>query len=160
MLQTTPYAKNSIFIDKKQQAAQGRSSVRPVCLFFVPFFSQLFQEGQEEGHRDAEGEGIGDGLAQLDAGQAPDAGQGEDEGDEADSLTAAGEEGGPARFADGLEHHVGDDDDRLQEHGDALIPQSGQGHGGDGGVVAEEADERLGVEPAEEVQHRDEAEGR
>ena len=56
---------------------------------------------------------IGDGLAQLDAGQAPDAGQGEDERDEADALTAAGEEGSPARLADGLEHHIRHDDDGL-----------------------------------------------
>ena len=56
---------------------------------------------------------IGDGLAQLNAAQAPDAGQGEDERDEADALTAAGEEGGPARLADGLEHHIRHDDDGL-----------------------------------------------
>ena len=63
-------------------------------LFFVSLFLQFLQEGQQERHRDAEGEAIGDGLAQLNAAQAPDAGQGEDERDETDALTAAGEEGG------------------------------------------------------------------
>ena len=87
--------------------------MRTVYLFFVPFFSQLLQEGQKERHRDAEGEAIGDGLAQLDAAQAPDVGQGEDERDETDALTAAGEEGSPARLADGLEHHIRHDDDGL-----------------------------------------------
>ena len=87
--------------------------MRTVCLFFVSLFLKLLQEGQQERHRDAEGEAIGDGLAQLDAAQAPDAGQGEDERDEADALTAAGEEGSPARLADGLEHHIRHDDDGL-----------------------------------------------
>lgn len=87
--------------------------MRTVYLFFVSLFLQFLQEGQQERHRDAEGEAIGDGLAQLDAAQAPDAGQGEDERDEADTLTAAGEEGGPARLADGLEHHIRHDDDGL-----------------------------------------------
>ena len=47
-------------------------------LFFVSLFLQFLQEGQQERHRDAEGEAIGDGLAQLNAAQTPDAGQGED----------------------------------------------------------------------------------
>ena len=47
-------------------------------LFFVSLFLQFLQEGQQERHRDAEGEAIGDGLAQLDAAQAPDAVRGED----------------------------------------------------------------------------------
>ena len=50
-------------------------------LFFVSLFLQFLQEGQQKRHRDAEGEAIGDGLAQLNAAQAPDAGQGEDERD-------------------------------------------------------------------------------
>ena len=89
--------------------------MRPVMryLLFISHFTELRKEHQQEGHRDAEGEHIRNGLAQLYAGQTHHPGQGENEGYEADALTAAGEEGGPARFADGLEHHVGHDDDRL-----------------------------------------------
>ena len=87
--------------------------MRTVYLSFVYLCPHCLQEGQQERHRDAEGEAIGDGLAQLDAAQAPDAGQGEDERDETDALTAAGEEGSPARLADGLEHHIRHDDDGL-----------------------------------------------
>ena len=65
--------------------------MRTVYLFFVSLFLQFLQEGQQERHRDAEGETIGDGLAQLDAAQAPDAGQGEDERDEAQALAAQGQ---------------------------------------------------------------------
>ena len=54
-------------------------------LFFVSLFLQFLQEGQQERHRDAEGEAIGDGLAQLDAAQAPDAGQRQDQRDEAEA---------------------------------------------------------------------------
>ena len=87
--------------------------MRTVYLFFVSLFLQFLQEGQQERHRDAEGEAIGDGLAQLNAAQAPDVGQGEDGREETDALTAAGEEGGPARLADGLEQHIRHDDDGL-----------------------------------------------
>ena len=44
--------------------------MRTVYLFFVSLFLQFLQEGQQERHRDAEGEAIGDGLAQFDAAQA------------------------------------------------------------------------------------------
>ena len=47
-------------------------------LFFVSLFLQFLQERQKERHRDAEGEAIGDGLAQFDAAQAPDAVRGKD----------------------------------------------------------------------------------
>ena len=39
--------------------------MRTVCLFFVSLFLKLLQEGQQERHRDAEGEAIGDGLAKT-----------------------------------------------------------------------------------------------
>ncbi len=36
----------------------------------------------------------------------------------------------------------------LQQHGKALVAEGGQGHGGDFGIIAEEADEGFGIEPA------------
>ena len=117
------------------------------------------EEHHQKRHRDAEGEDVRNGLAELHARQAPDAGQRQDQRDEAEALTAAGQKGRPAGFADALEHHVRHDDEGLQEHGQTLVAQRGQRHGGDEGVVAEQPDECFAVEPAQAVQHTDEAEG-
>ena len=119
---------------------------------------QLTQEGEEEGHSDKEGQHIGDGLADLNTQQPKGPGQGEDEWDEKHALTAAGQKGGPARFADGLEQHVARHDHGLQQHGKALVAEGRQGHGGDFGIIAEKADEGLGIEPADGENDREEAE--
>ena len=74
---------------------------------------QLVEERQQEWHRDEKGEHVGNGLAHLNARQAQQVGQGEDERDETDTLPAAGQERGPAGLADALEHHVGHHDDGL-----------------------------------------------
>ena len=88
------------------------------------------------------------------------AGQDEDERDEEHALSAAGQECGPAGRTHALEGHVGHHDDGMQQHGQALVVEGGQRHGGDGGVIAEQTDEGIAVHPAQAHQHHQHAEGR
>ena len=96
------------------------SSIRPSCC----------RNSIRKGRDTEEGEHIRDGLADLHAEQPVGAGQDEDERDEEHALSAAGQEGGPAGRAHALEGHVGHHDDGLQQHGQALVVEGGQRHGG------------------------------
>ena len=118
------------------------------CTFVLVHPHELAQEGEEERHRHDKGQYIGDGLADLNADQTKEPGQGEDEGDKEDTLTAAGEERCPAGLADALEQHVRGDDDRLQENCKALIMECRQSDGCYFGVVTEQADQSFAIHPA------------
>ena len=122
--------------------------------------AQLVQECQQEGHRDEESEHIRNGLADLHAHKAVGAGQQENERDEEHALAAAGQEGGAPGLAHALEGHVRHNDDRLQQHGQTLVMECGQGDGRHLRVVAEQPDEDITVQPAQAHQHHQHTEGR
>ena len=109
---------------------------------------QTPEEVERQRHRDEERQHIADGLGDLHAQKAQRRGQNQEDRDEQQAAAQCGEEAGPAREADALEHHVGADAQGQEEAGHALVDQRREGDGHHLRVRLEHRDQGPGEDDA------------
>jgi len=115
-------------------------------------------EHQRDG--DAEGEEVGDGLTDLDARQAPDSWEKQNQGYEEETVSAGREKIRGGGAAAGLERHVADCDQRGDRVGEYLPAEGDGADGNDLRVVPEDVDDAFREDEAEDADGEEEGEPR